>query len=79
MSFAHVDLKGLVFLVSPLAPTLFIPPLPQCSLSSKGTDLMEEFHLWFNISRFLSLGILSACGSLYLFPSAVGGSFSDDG
>lgn len=79
MSFAHVDLKGLVFLMSPLALSLFLPPLPQGSLSSKGRDLIEAFHLGFSVSQFLPLGILSACGALYLFPSDVGGNISDDG
>ena len=41
--------------------------------------LKEKGHLGLSIPRSLTLCILSGCGSLYLFPSAAGGSFSDDG
>jgi len=40
---------------------------------------METAHLGLNVLRSLILCISSGCGPWYLFPSAAGGCFSDDG
>jgi hypothetical protein len=37
---------------------------------------METSHLVLNVPRSLTLCIMTGCGSLYLFTSAVGRSFS---
>lgn len=81
MSFAHVDVEGLVFLISSfsLILILFLPPPLWDSLSYKGRDLMETSKLWLNVPRFLILFVMSCYESLYLFPFARGGGFSDDG
>ena len=55
-----------------LALKIFLPPLPQSSLSPEGRDLMKTFHLELGVPRSLTPCRLSSCGSLYLFP------FSDD-
>lgn len=57
-------------LPSPLALTAFPPPLPQSCLSPEGRDLRDTFHL--------GLSFLSSPSLCTLFPSAAGGSFSDD-
>ena len=57
--------------------TFFLPSLLQTSLSTKGRDLMETPHYGMNVLRCLAFYTLSNCGSLCLFPFAVGGSFSD--
>ena len=85
MSFAHVDLEGLVFWCppSPLALIFFPPPLLQGSLSPEGRDLVEtsllELFISSRVFQDLFLCVMSGCGSGYLLPSAAGGSFSDDG
>ena len=81
MSFAHVDLEGLVSfcLPLPLALTFFLPPLTWGSMSPEGQDLMKISHLGLSVPRPLTLWILSGCGSLYLFPDTAARSFSDDG
>lgn len=38
---------------------------------------METSHLKMDVAMFLSLDIIAAVGSLYLFPSAAAGSISD--
>lgn len=43
----------------------------------EGKDMMETFGLGLSVLRSLTFCIMSDCE--YLFPSAVGGSFSDDG
>ena len=40
---------------SPLVHTLFLPPLPQCSLSLEGKFLMDTFHLGLNSKVSYSL------------------------
>jgi hypothetical protein len=40
---------------------------------------METSHLGQSVPRFLTLCIISGCGSLYLFPSAARGHFSEVG
>jgi hypothetical protein len=66
----------------PLSLTL-LPLLCVCvcvwggSLSSEGRDLMDgDIPLGAECSKVF-LCVMSGCGSLYFFPSAVGGSFSD--
>ena len=60
-----VDLEGLFSWCPPfpLALSFCLPPLPQGSLNSEGRDLID----------------MSGCESLYLFASAAGGNFSEDG
>ena len=75
MSFAHIDLEGLVFLVSPspLALKLSLSLFLWGFLSSEGKDLMKL------CVQDLSSCIVLGCGPLTLFLSAPGESFSDDG
>jgi hypothetical protein len=56
-----------------------LSPLLQSFLNPEGSDLMETSHLGLTVPRSLTLWSLPSCGSLYLFPSAAGGGFSDDG
>jgi hypothetical protein len=63
---------------SPLAPTLFLSPLPQGSLSPKGRDLMKTSHLGLSIPKSLTLSTLPAVG-LCIVSSGTGRCFSDDG
>ena len=65
--------RDLVFLKSciPLALTLFL----QDSRSPTGKDWMETIECW--VLQGLTLSVTSGYGSLYLFPSAEGGNFSD--
>lgn len=58
------------YVPSLLALRLFLPSLPQNSLSHDGKDLMETS---------LSLCIMSDCWSLYQFNYAARGCFSHDG
>lgn len=62
----------------PTGSCTFPAPLLQGSLSPKGKDLMEIPYLWLNVPCSLILSIISGYESLYLFPSAVGESFSVD-
>lgn len=80
MRFYHVDFEALLpgFPSSLSALELSVSHL-QDSLSPKDRKLMEAFHLGMSVPRPLALCILSGCGSLCLFSSAEGGSFSDDG
>ena len=58
----------------------FIPPLTWGSLSCKGKNLMEKSYLGLSVPMCLSLSVQNAwLSSLCLFPSAAGGSISDDG
>ena len=85
MSFAHTDLVVLVSLVSSIPSgscalsVLFLPPVLQSFLSSDGRDLLETSYLELSVPRSLTLIVMPGCGSQYLFPSASGESFSDDG
>jgi hypothetical protein len=74
MVFAHVDLKGLVFLVSSI-------PSDSSTLSASSPvyfpELCEEgFDCW-SIPRSLTFFVMPVYGSLYLFLF-VGESFSGD-
>lgn len=76
----HANLEGLVSLVpyTPLPPTLSAPSsmgFPETW--AEGFDGDIPFRA--ECSWSLVLPIMSGCGSLYLFPSAATGSFSDDG
>lgn len=44
-----------------------------------GGILMETSRLWVTVPKSLTFSTFSSCGSLYLFSSDVGGSFSEDG
>jgi hypothetical protein len=57
------------------APSSLEFPKP---LKERG-DLLETSHLGLSVLKSLILLTLSSCGSLYSFPSAAGGGFSDDG
>jgi hypothetical protein len=46
----------------PLAFKVFLPPLPQNSLSPEGRELMETFHLGLRVPGALNLCILSGWG-----------------
>jgi hypothetical protein len=71
MNFAHVDLKGLVFLMSSISSGSYIPSFLLCvSLKFEWEILVATFHLMLSISRSLILCIISVCGFLYLFPPA---------
>lgn len=74
MSIEHADLEALFSwcLPSPLALILFLPPLLLGSLSPEGRDLIQTSLLGLSVLRPLTLCVLSE--SLYLFPSAAGGS-----
>ena len=50
MTFAHVDLEGLVILLSSVPS------------GSEGTDLLETNHLELNVPRSLTLCVKSGCG-----------------
>lgn len=50
----------------PLVMTLFPPPLLWGCMSSEERDLFETFHLEPSVPIFLTLCILSNCGSLYV-------------
>lgn len=45
----------------------------------RGRDLTETFCLVLSVPKCLTHCMLSGCGFLCSFPSATGGSFSDDG
>ena len=47
-------------------------------LSSERCDLINTYHLQLSVPRSVTFCIMSDCGSLILFSSLVGGSFSDD-
>jgi hypothetical protein len=57
--------------------TLFLLPLPQWSLNPSVKKVMETSNLGPSIPGSLTLCMMSGRGSIYLFPSASGGSFSD--
>ena len=72
-----VDSEGHALLVSSIVSDSYnLPLLLQDSLSSERRDLMEVFYLGPNVPRSLILCVISDCGSLYLLPSAAGGSLS---
>lgn len=75
-----VDLQVLVSVLSfiPCALVLFLL-LFQGSKNPDRKYLMEISYLWLFVPRSLILCIISGYESLYLFPSAAGESFSDDG
>jgi hypothetical protein len=58
---------------------LFLPPLLQGSLNHEGRYLIESSHLGLSILWSLTLITMPNYRFLYLFQSAAGGSFSDDG
>jgi hypothetical protein len=66
-----------LFLWCPASP---LPPsLLQGSLNPEKRNLMEIPCLVLNVPRNLTLCIMSACGFMYVFLAAAGGSFSGDG
>jgi hypothetical protein len=83
LNYDHVNLEGLVRLISPssLAQIFCSPPLPQCSLDPEGRDLMEtSVFLGLSVPSYLTLCIMSGwLGCLHLLPSPVEGFFFDDG
>lgn len=72
ISFAHVNLEGLIFLVSS-DPSGSYPEL------WGGRDLVMASHLGLSVSRSFTFCITSGCWSLYLLLSATGRNFSADG
>ena len=70
MSFAHVDLEGLVLLVTSIPSGFYI---------FEEGNLMETYNLGLSVLRPSILFIMTICESLYVFPSAARESFSDDG
>lgn len=67
----HVNLEVLLFLVSFLSGSyvlFFLHPLPKSSLSTKGRDLMEIYHIILNIPHTP----MYDCGSWYFFPTCFG-------
>lgn len=63
-----------------LALSLLLPQLLQGSWSPKRGERSDgAIPLGLNIPRSLTLFLLSGCGSLYLFLSAAGESFSENG
>jgi hypothetical protein len=58
---------------------IFPSPLSQRPLSLKGRCLMKISNLGLNAPKFLILGTLSHCRSLYQFPSTTGKSLSGEG
>lgn len=52
---------------------------PQGSLNPEAKDLRGHPVLELSVPRCLGLSLTSGCGSLILFPSTAGGSFSHDG
>ena len=78
MRCSHVELEGLVSLVTPSGSYTLSAYSASGSLNTVERDLMETSHLGLSVLRYLTLCIMSGCGSLYLFPSAAGGSFSED-
>ena len=67
MLFAHVDLKGFVFLLSSIPSDYYnlTSHLRKGHLSSDGRDLIKTSHLKMSILVF-TLCIMSGCGSLQL-------------
>lgn len=80
MSFAHVDLDNLAFLASSISVGLaaFLPPLLWSSWTLMWGACLKLLPPLRTL-RCLTLWVISGYGSLYLFPSADGGSFTDDG
>lgn len=74
----HIDLEGIVFLVS-FIPSGFYTVSVSSTLGFPEPWVEEISCLGLSILRFLILCVISDCRSLYLFPSAVGGNFSVDG
>lgn len=70
MSFALVDLGGLVLLVTSSTSGFYI---------FEKRNLVETYHLGLSVRRPSILFIMTVCESRYLFPSAARGRFSDDG
>lgn len=72
----HVDLKDLVFLVSSILSGSYVLFASSSSGYPEGKGLMEVFTKGWVFQSF-TFCRMSACGSLYLSPSGVGGGFSD--
>ncbi|KAL6086255.1 hypothetical protein STEG23_002987, partial [Scotinomys teguina] len=47
-------------------------------MSFEERNLIEASNLGLNVPRSFTRCVMSSCGSLYLFPCAVGGRFSDE-
>ncbi|CAO2628902.1 hypothetical protein LEMLEM_LOCUS20220 [Lemmus lemmus] len=60
-------------------PVIVFSSLIRSCLSPEGRDLTEPSHLGVSAPRSFSLCTLWWCGFLYMYLSAVGESFSDDG
>jgi hypothetical protein len=81
MSCAHVDLEGLVFLVSSFPSgsyTLSVSSFPRLS-EFREQGIPEDNPLRLTVLRSLTLCVMSGCWPLYLFLSADGGIFSENG
>ena len=78
-----VDLEGRVSLLSSVSPGTYTLLASSSAgfLGLRGKGFDEDILLRTECStqRSCIFGIMSDCESLYLFPSAAGGSFSDDG
>ena len=79
MSFYHVALEDLVFLMSFLTSGSYTLSASTLAESLAGRNLIEKHLLGLSVSRSLILYIMSRCRSLCVFLSDVGGSLSDDG
>ena len=71
-------LEGLVGVFHPVWLLYFLHFL-FLGFSGNPRDLMKTSHLGVSVPRFLTLCMLSGCGSLYLFLPTAQESFSEDG
>jgi hypothetical protein len=81
MHFGNIDLGDLVFLVTPISSGSYTLSASSFmgSLNLEVREVIETSHLGQSAPTSLTLYTMSDCRSLYSFPSATGGSFSDDG
>ena len=81
MSVSLINLDGFIFNVSSISSGLYTLSTSSSAgiLCSWGEGFDANILFRTGLQRFLTFYMLSGCGSLYLFPSPVGGSFSDDG
>jgi hypothetical protein len=81
MGFEHVALQALVLPVSSIPSGSYTLSTSSSvgTLSSEGDGLDGDIPSRRSVLRSPTLCVMSGCGSLCLFPSAAGGSFSDDG
>lgn len=80
LSTSLLHLEGLASLQSPFTSGSYILSVSslQDSQSPKGEVWKEITYLEVSATRYIRLCLLSICRSLYMFPSTIRGSFSDD-